>query len=185
MPISLWLCPPSGSHVQQSLEQLIQTFASIIDVFREDKSPVFPAHLTITNDVSIENEQEISQKLGDLTKLAGETAIEFEGVDYRGSYFVAVPLACHQTDSLLALATKARQILVGDDEIAFLKSYRPHVSLAYTNVDPIPTDARSYIEGHVLKLLQYTHGWNGGRLVLMKCEGPVDSWTALGHKDII
>lgn len=67
--------------------------------------------------------------------------------------------------------------------------YDPHVSLVYSDAYPIEEALQQTVDTRLKDVFgeNYAHkgiGWTGGRLSLVRCEGPVEDWQVLGYRDI-
>lgn len=67
--------------------------------------------------------------------------------------------------------------------------YDPHVSLIYSDAYPIEEAVQQTIDTRLRDVFGENYatkgiGWTGGRLTLVRCEGPVEDWQILGHRDI-
>lgn len=69
-----------------------------------------------------------------------------------------------------------------------LAEFDPHVSLVYSNTYPVEEALQQTINSRLMDLFGETFlkkkiGFRGTRLSLVLCEGPVDGWKVLGHRD--
>lgn len=67
--------------------------------------------------------------------------------------------------------------------------YDPHLSLVYSDVYPIDEAVQRTIDSRLSDMFGDDYatrglGWTGGRLILVRCEGPVEDWQTLGYRDI-
>lgn len=69
------------------------------------------------------------------------------------------------------------------------KEFDPHMSLVYTKTNPVEEYIMEQVKSRLRDELgedwaTQATGWTGGRLQLVRCEGPVEDWEVLGHRDI-
>lgn len=67
--------------------------------------------------------------------------------------------------------------------------FDPHVSLVYSDAYPIEEALQQTVDTRLRDVFGENYstkgiGWTGGRLVLVRCEGPVEGWKVLGFRDI-
>lgn len=67
--------------------------------------------------------------------------------------------------------------------------YDPHVSLVYSGAYPIEEALQHTVDTRLRDVFGENYatkgiGWTGGRLALVRCEGPVEEWQVLGYRDI-
>mgnify|MGYP003365225384 FL=1 len=72
---------------------------------------------------------------------------------------------------------------------AWIKEYKPHLSLVYSNMFPVTEAIRHTVNQRLIDVFgpQYTTrgiGWTGGQLALVNCEGPAEEWKVLGTRSI-
>lgn len=72
---------------------------------------------------------------------------------------------------------------------AFLRDFRPHLSLVYSDTFPVSEALRHTVNQRLEDVFGPNFasrglGWTGGQLALVNCEGPVEQWTVLGTRDI-
>ena len=82
---------------------------------------------------------------------------------------------------------------VGEEEAqrAVEREYEPHVGLLYGDVE-MGEEVRSAVEdavqGEKARELEFGawegRGWEGGQLVLVRTEGPVEGWEVVARVDI-
>lgn len=69
------------------------------------------------------------------------------------------------------------------------REYDPHVSLVYSSTYTIDEALQQTVDTRLRDAFGDDYaikgiGWNGGRLSLVRCEGPVEEWEVLGFRDI-
>ncbi|CAN6653212.1 2',3'-cyclic-nucleotide 3'-phosphodiesterase [Trichomonascus vanleenenianus] len=67
--------------------------------------------------------------------------------------------------------------------------FKPHLSLVYSDTYPIDEALQRTIETRLSDVFgpDFNNrglGWTNGRIALVSCEGPIDSWQELGYRDI-
>jgi 2',3'-cyclic-nucleotide 3'-phosphodiesterase len=67
--------------------------------------------------------------------------------------------------------------------------YDPHLSLVYSDVYPLDEAVTRTVDSRLKDMFGPDYatrglGWTNGRLSLVRCEGPVEEWQELGHRDI-
>jgi 2'-5' RNA ligase len=163
MPTSIWLLPPP--EIGDRLQKIIDRIASTLPL----NGPIFAPHVTLLNGFKWSREGSLTKALSQIE--CSQVEVKLDHVGYRGSYFVAVPFECHQTESLLALREECQSL----SDHKTNEQYLPHLSLAYTDVNPIPQEIRGKIE-MIVKEEMTVFQWRGGMIKAMQCDGRVESW---------
>ncbi|ANB11277.1 Cpd1p [Sugiyamaella lignohabitans] len=107
--------------------------------------------------------------------------------------FVTAPMIASSEKNYSALSQEERDSLskqaaqIANDWAR--DEYKPHVSLAYSNMYPVDEALQGTIDMRLTDTFGEHYatrgiGWTGGRLALVRCEGNVEDWVVLGHRDI-
>lgn len=107
--------------------------------------------------------------------------------------FVVLPQLQHEQKNYHGLSDDDKQAIMnhaGTQAARWVKEeYQPHVSLVYSNTYPVDEASQRTIESRLADVFgpdfeQRGLGWTGGRLALVRCEGPVEEWPTLGYRDL-
>lgn len=214
MGIALWIQPPNNSELYSSFQTVISQLSSLLSANENGdiKPPVFVPHITLTSGIILNDKDSIIKVLDETVEhIKGHSSLldvvflDTTGneddeviVCYGTRYFQAIHLQAQKSTGLVTLAKFCRKNFViqqttenqTESEKAAVEwsqaQFNPHLSLAYTDQLPIPIDLKTSIETSVRELLKTASscGWKGGRLSLVKCEGPIMDWPVLGYRDI-
>lgn len=107
--------------------------------------------------------------------------------------FVTTPKAISKEKHYAALPHQDQQRIVdraAQDAANWVNAdYDPHLSLVYSDTYPVDEALQRMIDTRLSDVFGADYarkglGWTNGRLQLVKCEGPVEEWEVLGHRDI-
>jgi len=164
---SIWLLPPAGSEVESKLHRLIAT--ALPDVFPNARLPLFPPHITLTNEVdpSLDPHTVTSS-----VEVSASPVIKFEKVDIGKTFFTRITLHLEKTEEITALAVQCRikYVTKGNVEEAkkWAEGFTPHLSLVYMEEVPGPEEVKKVEEEVASAGIKFgVEAWTGGRLALV------------------
>ena len=219
MSIALWYCPPQGSVLYEILTQLISSLQTLFP-----NSPLFEPHITIATQLSCMDKDARNQILTscvaaiqsikqDLIKNEQHNnhLISFKSCSIGKKYFKKITLDCVENKYLISISKIMKELYSDPKKISSMETFHPHLSLLYSDVEPISKAYIRIIKQRVQDTLDITlndindnldtkHndtqitwnintkskiGWNiPGTFKIVKCEGPVSEWEVLGSVDV-
>lgn len=177
-------------------------------------SPLFPAsphfepHITITSNLSINSQTDVTTVLkgcvAALKEFEIDVYLDSVVINDKNSFFKKLFIGCKKTKNLVSFSEIIREMFVElprvkDEEMAIDKAhdwsineFDPHISLIYTDlthfdnalIRTISTRISDYLNCDSYDLEELRLGWNGGILKIVRCEGLVEDWQVLGSVDI-
>lgn len=206
MGIALWLQPNSSDEIFQVFSSIIYSAAR--EVMVTSTSPVFEPHITITSGIILPDEAALkTQAINKILDQALACVLskpvsihlseaDSNGLKFGGSYFKAAYYDVKLTEQLAGLAYETRLSFVVNPGSAapdieqskkaawwLCESFKPHISVLYSNED-LSKEAQNAIRELSAKVNNDCNSWSQGRLTLVRCEGPVESWQVLGSREI-
>ena len=199
---SLWLVPPSNSSIEDILSTLItKTVPSHFPGLKAP--PYFPPHLTLTSDVPASVTDKEPQKwLDDLSLSVTEPpSVNFQSLDVGQQFFRKLTLGVSKPP-LQSLAVQVRAAAVENGNPAAAqhweeKSYLPHVSLLYADIDIQDSKRRKILhdlEKAGIQLMKEGssgapegeghNGWTGGRIVLVSTWKELKDWSIVAERNL-
>ncbi|CAO2650702.1 Nn.00g019940.m01.CDS01 [Neocucurbitaria sp. VM-36] len=187
---SLWLLPPASHPLNSLLPTLIdQTSAHF-------NSPHhFLPHVTLTSEVNPSAYDADPQAWLDSMNIqtGGELPVRFEKLASEDVFFRKLYIKCEKNDALCTLALRCRQHVKGFEKAAKAEewakeSYTPHVSLLYHGCPQIKTENLTQVEklaqgiGISVEGQGKIGGWEGGRVVLVPTDRPIDQWIPIAER---
>lgn len=209
MSIALWYCPPQDSVSYELLKQLITSLQTLFPY-----SPVFEPHITLNTNLVCYDQDSVNQVLTAciaamqpiLKQLKNnQPLISFNGLSIGKKFFKKIVLDCDDNKYLISIQKIIQEMYV--EEKCKGKPFTPHVSLLYSDINPI---SRAYVriirerlqDALDVKLMEKNIliddtqicwdfnkkpdlSWNvPGTFKIVKCEGPIETWEVLGKVDI-
>lgn len=150
MTIALWFCPQYGSNAYETLELLVVSLQSVFPT-----SPVFEPHITVTNNLVCNNEDDVNriltscvaaiQSIRTSVVKSGDPLVSFRSCSVGKKFFNKVVLDCSENRYLVSIAQIMRELYVEVDESSRSQraatwardEFRPHLSLLYSDTYPI------------------------------------------------
>ena len=220
MSIALWYCPPQGSVLYEILTQLISSLQTLFP-----NSPLFEPHITIATqllciDKDARNQiltscvaaiQSIKKDLIKNEQYKNDHLVSFRSCSVGKKYFKKITLDCIENKYLISISKIMKEMYSDPQMIDSRDTFHPHLSLLYSDVEPISKAYIRIIKQRVQDTLdiileeskddlgakqndtQITWnistkskiGWNvPGTFKIVKCEGPVRQWEVLGSVDV-
>ncbi len=125
---SLWLLPNPDKPVWGRLQEVIRSLAVV------HNTPVFPAHVTLINDVPL-SETAMIESTRTLCQQIRPFDIEFHELGSNGTYFQMLFAVAKPETSLMLANLQAREVFHVERP-----PYFPHMSFAYGDVDRYQVD---------------------------------------------
>jgi 2',3'-cyclic-nucleotide 3'-phosphodiesterase len=189
---SLWLLPPASHPLNAKLSTLIRRskahFAS---------THLFLPHITLTSDIDPAVYGADPQAWLDALHLpaAEHVVVRFTNLASEDVYVRKLYIACRKLDGLCELAAACRREVKGFDEEEkaqgwVKEKYAPHASLLYHDCAPIKADGLALVEewakevGVELAGQGESEGWNGGRVLIVPTQRPIEEWVPLAERNI-
>ncbi|KAL5116549.1 2',3'-cyclic nucleotide 3'-phosphodiesterase [Pleosporales sp. CAS-2024a] len=187
---SLWLLPPKEHPLNSALSGLIDQISSHFGSAHR-----FLPHVTLTSDISPSTHGSHPQAWLDSMALpsARHVEVKFETLASEDVFFRKLYIKCHKSAGLKQLAEECRRKVdgFGDEGTATAwaaEVYNPHLSLLYhdcpqvhsdglAEVDKLVQDARVNLDGQ-----GEACGWNGGRVVLVPTDQPIEQWRPIAER---
>lgn len=209
MSIVLWYCPPQDSVPYELLKQLITSLQTMFPY-----SPVFEPHITLNTNLTCYDQDSVNQVLTAclaamqpiLKQLKNnQPLVSFNGLTIGRNFFRKVVLNCNDNKYLISIQKIIQEMYV--EEKFKGRPFQPHVSLLYSDINPI---SRAYVriiqerlqDALDVKLFEgptnmedVQISWNfdkkpglswniPGTFKVVKCEGPLENWEILGKVEI-
>lgn len=155
---SLWLMPEG--EVYDKLSQLIKRLAE------EYNAPLFKPHVTLLGEV-MQSDEDVIKRAQELASGQKPFPITLRTVDYQDFYFRTLFVTVEETEPLLSLHNRAREIF----EMQVIPPYMPHLSLLYGN---FPQAIKKKIIKDIGR--DQTSEFTVNRVHVFKTDGEANTW---------
>ena len=158
---SIWLTPD-----KQAGRELVGIIASLSQHFG---SPVFPPHVTLLGEIE-DTRENILPGFKGLSISFTDLVLQPEAIEWQPVYFRALYYKIYESEDLMALNRKARELFGGQETVTFY----PHLSLLYSLATaPEKQTALNEFKVPFPDPIKISH------IELVKTQGKVNDWKLI------